>query len=146
MKRVIKNGVSGPGARAILIGLAAALMASPVPSAAWTAMNSQRVYGLSATSFEVVGRSGSTNTDYWCAAGDYARRVLDVPVSQRIYIQSGLAAAETQDRKSAVQFTLQPPADADLRPGFLVSIRRVGENMSMSGAWSYCLQRTIEEE
>lgn len=112
------------------------------PSMAWRATNSHNVNPLSPTSFEVIGRGGISSTDYWCAAGDYARRELGAPLDQRIYISRARGQAETENAKSAVQFSLEPPAGADLKPRFLLTVTRIGDNLSTSGAWNYCIPQT----
>ena len=78
------------------------------PAQAWIAFNRQTVTPLTAQSFEVLGQSGSSSVDYWCAAGDYARRVLDAPLGQRIYVTRARGPAETANRRSAVQFSPHP--------------------------------------
>lgn len=129
---------------ALAVALAPAIL--PGSAAAWVAGNSQHVNPVSPDVFEVVGRAGSSNVDYWCAAGDYARRVLDAPLHQRIYLVRGRAHAETENRKSAVQFSLLQPVDADTRTGLLLSATRVGENLSAAMAFNYCLQRKSDTD
>ncbi len=124
-----------------LVGTGAALvllMVLPQASLGWTARNSQTVVPLSDRSFEVLGQAGSGNTDYWCAAGEYARRVLGVANAQRLYVSRGRAEAETANRKSAVQFSLDPPPNGDTSWRLLLSVTRVGENLSAIEASNYC--------
>lgn len=125
-----------------LLAVASAIMIAATPSLAWRATNSHTVNPLSPTAFEVIGRGGISSVDYWCAAGDYARRVLDAPLHQRIYISRPRGHAETENAKSAVQFSLDPPADADLKPGLLLTVTRPGDNLSAWGAWNLCVPQT----
>lgn len=111
----------------------------PEAGSAWTAWNNLRVNPVRDAVFEVVGQSGSANVDYWCAAGDYARRVLSLPLGQRIYIVRGRAEVQTTDRKSAVQFSVQAPANVKNQTIGLLSVTRVGENISAAMAFDYCL-------
>ncbi|MBK0326911.1 hypothetical protein I5535_06335 [Rhodobacteraceae bacterium F11138] len=118
---------------------AACLGLLPGSGSAWTAWNSLPVNPVRDAVFEVVGQSGSANVDYWCAAGDYARRVLEAPLGQRIYIVRGRAEAETMARKSAVQFSLVAPGQAVDKQIGLLSVTQVGENISAAMAFDYCL-------
>ncbi|MEY8829006.1 hypothetical protein AB9K34_11420 [Sedimentitalea sp. XS_ASV28] len=125
----------------------AALMAgAATPSMAWRAINSHTVNPLSPVSFEVIGRGGISSVSYWCAAGDYARRVLDAPLGQRIYISRPRDHAQTENAKSAVQFSLDPPANANLNPGFLLTVTRLGDNLSASAAWNLCIPQSGRAE
>lgn len=124
------------------IALAAAamtLLIGTTPSLAWRATNSHAVNPLSDTSFEVVGRGGISSTDYWCAAGDYARRVLGVPVDQRIYVSRARGPSQTENAKSAVQFSIVPPGSVPQQQNFLLTVTRVGDSLSAWGAWNYCV-------
>lgn len=121
-------------------GIIAVILAAPNGTMAWTAGNSQTVTPLTDRSFEVLGQAGSANVDYWCAAGDFARRVLRVPNAQRLYVSRGRARAATANRKSAVQFSLDPPPDGDTAWHLLLSVTRVGENLTAGAAWRYCLR------
>ncbi|MEP3329456.1 hypothetical protein [Sedimentitalea sp.] len=125
--------------RYLAFSMILAVVHSATPASAWRATNSHVVNPLSATSFEVIGRGGISSTEYWCAAGDYARRVLGVPIEQRIYISRPRGRSETENAKSAVQFSLDPPANADLKPGLLLTVTRTGDNLSAWGAWNYCV-------
>jgi hypothetical protein len=109
------------------------------PAFAWHATNSHTVNPLTPTSFEVIGRGGISSVDYWCAAGDYARRVLDVPIDQRIYVSRARGRAETENARSAVQFSLDPPASLPQGTPFLLTVTRVGDSLSAWGAWNYCV-------
>ncbi|MDU9003504.1 hypothetical protein [Sedimentitalea todarodis] len=131
--------------RACTLVLAGAIAAIAAPSMAWRATNNHTVNPLSATSFEVIGRGGISSIDYWCAAGDYARRALGAPLDQRIYISRARGEAETENAKSAVQFSLEPPVGSDLRPAFLLTVTRIGDNLSAWAAWNYCLPQTGAE-
>lgn len=133
------NGLS----QRIRILVAAGVIATvATPTVAWRATNSHAVNALSPTSFEVIGRGGISSSDYWCAAGDYARRALGAPLDQRIYVSRARGRSETEHAKSAVQFSLEPPAGADLKPRFLLTVTRVGDNLSAWGAWNYCVPQT----
>lgn len=123
-------------------GLCAALMAlAPVAAPAWQADNLLTVNPLSGGGFEVVGAPGSGGPDFWCAAGDYAMRVLGADSTQRVYLIRSRGAPETSNRTSSVQFSLTPPPGAVPRDGLFLSMRRVGDNLSVAFARNYCLDR-----
>lgn len=122
--------------------LAAGLLAlMPTLAPAWQADNLHTVNPLPGGAFEVIGEPGSAGPDFWCAAGDYAIRVLGVESTQRIYIVRGRGAPETSDRKAAVQFALSPANGPDPRQRLFLSMRRVGDNLSAAFARNYCLDR-----
>lgn len=120
---------------------AALLVGAPAWASAWQAENYLRVNPVTDGVFEVVGRSGSGGVEYWCAAGDYARRVLNSSATQRIYIVRGQGPSITTDRKSAVQFSLTAPAGSYTDPELVLSVTRVGENLNAASARNYCLDR-----
>lgn len=112
---------------------------------AWLADNLHVVNMVSETEFEVVGRSGSGGPEFWCAAGDFARRVLGASATQRIYLVRGPAPATTRNWNRAVLFSLVPPQDADLRTGFVLSVTRVGDNVGTAAALQYCSDNKVRE-
>ena len=124
--------------------LAALIACMPGLAGAWTATNYLKVAPVSETVFEVVGQPGSAGQEYWCAAGDYAQRVLKVKVVQRIYIVRGPAPAQTANWDYAVLFSLIPPVDEDTRPRLTLSVKQVGSNITSALAQQYCL-RSIEQ-
>ncbi len=77
--------------------------------------------------YEVKAVGSSAPVNYWCGIGDYAIRTLGVPNNQRIYIYR---AYEPGVR--TVQFSLTPPPGADTKPGYSITVRKVGANMSAS--------------
>jgi hypothetical protein len=126
----------------VTIALTGAL-AGPVQ--AWQANNRHTVNPVSDINFEVVGRPGSSGVQFWCAAGDYARQVLGASAVQRVYLVRGPAPAMTRNWNRAVLFSLVAPQDADLRPGFALSMERVGDNMNAADAQTYCLDERLRE-
>ncbi len=88
-------------------------------------------------SVKAIGSSAPVN--YWCGIGDFAIRSLGVPNNQRIYISK---AYEPGVR--TVEFSLTPPPGADTNPGYSITVKRVGENMSASSAQNYCYDNFID--
>lgn len=113
----------------------------PATGFAWKAENRLDVNPLPGSdAFEVVGRPGSAGADYWCAAGDYALRVLAAPAEARIYITRARGVPETSNRLEAVHFSLTPGGgETRPTPPFL-SMRRVGDNLSIAFARTFCAE------
>ena len=89
--------------------------------------------------YEVKAIGSSAPVNYWCGIGDYALRTLGVANNQKIYISK---AYEPGVR--TVQFSLTPPPGADTNPGYSITVKRVGENMSASSAQNYCYDNFID--
>ena len=121
--------------------LAAVLGLLPLASGAWQADNLLTVNPLPNGVFEVIGRPGSAGSDYWCAAGDYALRVLGASGTQRIYITRGRGTPETSDRLQSVQFSLTLPAGVEPQDGLFLKMKQVGDNLGVAFAQNYCLDR-----
>ena len=120
------------------IALATVLALAPGLAGAWTAENRHKVELVSDSVFEVVGRPGSGGQEFWCAAGDFARRRLGAGAVQRVYLVRGPAPALTQNWNRALLFSLTPPQDADLRTMVTLSVNRVGDSLNVSLAQGYC--------
>jgi hypothetical protein len=69
--------------RLIPLLLAAGLAASP--AAAWQSTNNFTVRQLDQNRFEVLSRGGLSNSDAWCAAGDFVIRGLRLPRNTQIW-------------------------------------------------------------
>ena len=115
-----------------------ALAAMPVAANAFIAENRHHVNPLPGGAFEVIGEPGSGGAAYWCAAGDYATRVLGAGGTQRIYISRGRGRPETSNRRSAVQFSMTPPAGADTSRSLTLQVDRAGDNLGVAFARRYC--------
>ena len=111
----------------------------PGVAMAWKADNRHIVNPVSDTVFEVVGRPGSGGVEFWCAAGDYARRVLGAKATQKVYLVRGPAPAQTRHWNRAVLFSLEAPEGANLNTGLSLSVTQVGENLSAASAQAYCM-------
>tara|TARA_R110001606_G_scaffold258274_1_gene406051 strand:- start:173 stop:565 length:393 start_codon:yes stop_codon:yes gene_type:complete len=61
------------------------LCIAATPAVAFRAENGMIVDQTGPTEFTVASRIGRGPTEYWCAAGDYAIRVLGVPGRTAIY-------------------------------------------------------------
>jgi len=118
---------------------------SPGLAGAWVADNRHHVDFVSETVFEVVGRPGSGGQEFWCAAGDFARRALGAGAAQRVYLVRGPAPAQTRNWNRAVLFSLVPPQGADLSTMQTLSVDRVGDNLNVTMAQSYCVGNKVHD-
>ncbi|MEW2911338.1 hypothetical protein [Leisingera sp. JC11] len=126
-----------------LITAAALACITAVPAAADTFLANRgvRVLPVNDIVFEVVpGRSGGT-WEYWCAAAEYARRVLGANWTDRYYVVRGRDISVTTGRRSSVQFTLYPErAGVPSRIGWLSLGFRPGDSLSVQQGYGYCSQ------
>ncbi len=89
--------------------------------------------------YEVKAIGSSAPVNYWCGIGDFAIRTLGVPGPTRIYIHR---AYEPGVR--TVQFSLTPPPGANTDPGYSISVKKVGMNMSATKAQNYCYDNFLD--
>jgi hypothetical protein len=115
---------------------------SAADASAFTSRDGSRVNPVSTAVFEVVPKAGGLGRNYWCAAGDYAQRVLKAPWESHVFIARGRGPSETTNRRSAVQFTLETSLAGEPEKGLVGShndLRR-GDNMKVRDAFSFCHQ------
>lgn len=126
--------------RTIAITILAAAMTIPHLAGAFTARNGVRVNPVNSAVFETVPRSSGYGAIYWCAASEYARRALNASWQTEVYVARGLGPSETTNRRSAVQFTIDPTA-AGISPGSRggsLNSFNVGDHMSITQANRFC--------
>jgi hypothetical protein len=81
----------------------------PMPAAAFTAQNGMTVTQIGPTEIAVAHEARRDDTDYWCAAGDFARRVLGQPSQTRIW----RATPKPRKAGQGIVFTLDPAQKAE---------------------------------
>ena len=86
---------------------ALALIATPAD--AFIARNGMRAAQSGPSQITVAWSSGRSDTDYWCAAGDFAQRVLDLPVGTRLW----RATPKPRGAGEGIVFTLDPADQAE---------------------------------
>ncbi len=82
---------------------------APFPVAAFTAQNGMRVTQIGPTEIAVAHELRRDDSDYWCAAGDFALRVLDKPGKTRIW----RASPKPRKAGEGIVFTLDPARKAE---------------------------------
>ncbi|MCV2891063.1 RraA family protein [Ruegeria aquimaris] len=131
--------------RKTVLALLGAGLLAPGMALAFQAFNRFEVYPVSKGVIEVVNRNGSAPKDFWCGAGDYAIRVLRTSATQRIYLVRPVGPAVTVQGRKGVHYALQPPPGVNTTPGYSVSVKVVGDNMTASMAQNYCYDRLEED-
>lgn len=127
----------------ILTVLAALTAAAPTSAQAFRAINTLDVVPIDRNRFEVIGRPRAIKNDYWCAAGDYLRRQLQLPWSTKIYVVTGIQRSEVTGARSAVQFTLAPEA-IGLEPyssSWVSDVLKPGYARDVTAAFHHCDRR-----
>ncbi len=112
-------------------------------SSSSAAPNGFQTMGIDATDFEVIPRARQDIDGYWCAAADFARRKLGAGWQQQIYVLRGYGPSVTTGRRTAVQFTLNAPANAPQQSSISVSNFQPGHSMSVQGANARCSRRQV---
>lgn len=97
----------GKDAMRHLIWLTALLL--PVSAAAFTARNGMTATQVGPTEIAVAVDLRRSETDYWCAAGDYAERVLNQPGKTRIW----RASPKPRRAGEGITFTLDAAHKAE---------------------------------
>lgn len=81
----------------------------PLPAAAWTAQNGMTAVQTGPSEITVIHEVRRGDTDYWCAAGDFAQRVMGLPGKTRIW----RASPKPRGAGDGIVFTLDPAKQAD---------------------------------
>ncbi|MFL4470213.1 hypothetical protein ACERZ8_10130 [Tateyamaria armeniaca] len=92
---------------------------------------------IDADSFEVVEADGAGNSQMWCAAGIYARKVLGVQRGD-IYVETPRGPSQTMPGRKGVVFTTSPVDGAFSTVS--LSTRRAGLTRSVGHANAVCSQ------
>ncbi len=67
-----------------------------------------KVAAVNADVFEVAARPGQRQSDFWCGAGDYARRALGAADTALVYVVGGTGPGVMSESRDAAQFSLKP--------------------------------------
>lgn len=124
-----------------MIGKAVTLIAALTVSTALLAQEfraENHVFVVSvAGGFDVVDGGGYGARGIWCAAADYARKVLGASGTARIYIAEGRPPGLGQ--RAPVRFTLDPTGvDPSLVTIVGASLRKAGASLSVDHAYQFC--------
>ena len=100
--------------RMTISALLAALALNAGSAQAWTAQNDFRVDG-DAAGFEVLSKGGGGAPAFWCAAGDFASKVLGLGPTDRVWRVSEPPRAGGE----GIRFALSPDGAAS-KTGLLI--------------------------
>lgn len=128
-----------------ILSAVVALFVLPDIALAWRAWNRHEVLPVSEGVFEVVSRVGSGPREFWCGAGDYVYRNLRAPGVQRVYIVRPIGMSVNRPGRKSVQFSLSPPQGVSTNPGYSLSVKAVGDNLSAASAQQYCYDGGYED-
>lgn len=96
--------------------------------------------------FEVTfTRPGGGPPDYWCAAADHARRTLGASRSQRIYLSQAEGPSSSRSGRKGVGFSLTEPASGAAGSSLSLSIKSVGDSLTIAQAQGYCGDRNASD-
>lgn len=129
--------------RRLLLPLALCLAATTVQAQTFRADNRVTVIAVPG-GFEVRGDAGHGARGMWCAAADYALRVLGADGFDRIYIAEERTPGLGQ--RAPVKFTMNP---AGLVPSNVLvlgaSLRTAGATLSVDHAIGFCADSKVIE-
>lgn len=80
------------------------LLLLPLPAAAFTAQNGMNVTRTGPSAIAVAYEVRRDDTDYWCAAGDFAQRALGLPGRTPLW----RASPKPRGAGQGIAFTLDP--------------------------------------
>ncbi len=108
-------------------------------SSAFVTSNGVRVNPVNEDVFEVLARPAARPSDFWCGAGNYARRALDAPDNALVYVVGGAGRGVTANTPDAAQFSLKPPSEVTGATGRAAAWGPdVGASASVGRARSSC--------
>lgn len=123
--------------RFILTALTALALA--VPAAAYTARNSLIVFPTEDPRvMEVVGESGSGGSDFFCAAGEFARGPLGAGAADHLVVVEPVSRNPRYNNRRTVRIALVPRGTPLPRGGLLLDPSYVGENLTVGHARFLC--------
>lgn len=82
--------------------IAILILTLPLPAAAFTAQNGMEAVRTSPTDITVAYDPGREGTDYWCAAGDFVQRGLNLMGNTKLW----QASPDTRPSGAGMVFTL----------------------------------------
>lgn len=123
----------------LIFATLAIVLATPAVATDYRASNRLSVTQAENGRFVISGIPDRTPLSYWCAAGEYAQRVLDAGQNERIYV-----VGDYQRWQRSFTFSLSPAGTAAEQgrvPGF--SVRVDGVSRKVGVARDDCHQRSI---
>lgn len=129
----------------ILVVCAAIVIGSPAIAASFKAQNRLLVNSINATDFEVVESRSLGAAGSWCAAADFATRVLNLSGKTDLIVKTPRGPSGTVAGKKAVVYTVDPnQVSAPLSKSVSVSTKVAGMTLPVGHALTFCSQSLID--
>lgn len=122
-----------------LVAIAALTVATPSIAKDFRAPNNMRVAATGDATFTVSGRAKHGARSYWCAAGDYARRKLNLSLAARLYVADAISGNTGPVGFSASPTGLEPRRFTSLSK----TLRNPGAYISVGQAQTFCAENQI---
>lgn len=131
--------------RAMIIAICT-LLPLDVAAQAYRADNSLTVVPLNAKDFEVIEDRGEGARGMWCAAAEFADKVLGLPGDQRLYVKTARGPSISGAGRTGVVFTSDPSrVSGDVGSANSVSVSRAGLGLPMFHALQFCRNWRISD-
>ena len=92
--------------------------------------------------FEVFQRALAGPSDYWCAAGEYARYGVGEHNTTRVYVVRGPGPSQVRPGRTSVIYSFVKYDDipdlSEADKGYSVSVARPGYNLSAAHGTAFC--------
>ncbi len=126
-----------------LVSVSALAVAFAVPATAQSVSRMNTEAGLmaigTAQEFEVLTQAGAGKVEYYCAAGDFAKRRLGASNTDRVVVTRDVGPSQTTANRQAVGFTLASRDAVDTSSSVTLSTK-VGQARSVGHSKSLCGQ------
>lgn len=125
----------------------AAMIGTTAAAQAFEAQNRLLVVPLGSKDFEVIEARGEGARGMWCAAADYAKRVLKQPGGSRVYVKTPRGPSVSGAGRIGVVFTTDP-SRLSVAPnkGYSVTVRTAGRGLPINHAYQFCIDYLIEPD
>lgn len=127
--------------RAAMAGLLAlsACAALDQPQQSYTARNGLRVFQYQNGQFEVLALPGTSGSDYFCAAGEYARVMRNARAAERVVVTGVDGPSRTVPRGRSMVFKIGPPGPRTEGLVTTVPMRRLGASFTVAASQQFCV-------
>lgn len=113
---------------------------------AYRADNWLTVVPLNAYDFEVIEDRGEGARGIWCAAAEFADKVLSLPGDQRLYVKTARGPSISGAGRTGVVFTADPArVSGEVGRANSVSVSRAGLGLPVFHALQFCRNWRISD-
>ncbi|WP_108263155.1 hypothetical protein [Mangrovicoccus ximenensis] len=127
------------------LALSACSLPPPTPGSSYVTMNGRRVVPLQTPgTFEVIASPGDAGPQYFCAAADYAERMLGARPSDRVVIIRTDGDSQSSPGTRGVSFTVMSREEAPPLDGIYLNPRKLGEATTVANGKQSCMRQQLE--